>query len=437
MTPTDEYGNAFAQGLPYARGSVVRSTADDLRKLKAAWALIRERIAAGGPQSIFILNGLERGMTFVPAAAFELLDDEIAPALYAERLADLGLRHLGGDPRLHDVMMANRLTAALFCVGDVVVKPGASVVGVSPRYSHPAVVRAVRHGGGCFHDCRGLADFATTMARLPQVDVVFLTRMSVSYEILMEDELRSIASIAAERGAVLVVDDAGGARAGPAVFDQSHMLQLGADVVCTGLDKYGVVGPRLGLAVGKKPIIDAMRARAFEIGCEARPMLYPAAVQSLEQYRPERVRTMVSTTMDVKDALVRRFGEKRVWATPVVAQLRGEDILRMAMERAGLKAPPCVPYEATAGLAMLLLRDHGVLTVHFAGMPPGTSSLMFKFIPPETLARFGGAERLAVAVDSSVASLADVLGEQGALGQLLLGGAMPAEADELVNGVPA
>jgi L-seryl-tRNA(Ser) seleniumtransferase len=437
MTLTDEFGNALAQGLPYARGSIVQSTADDLRKLKAAWALIRDRIEAGGSQSIFILNGLERGMTFTPAAAFELLDDEIAPALYAERLVDLGLQHLGGDPRLHDVMMTNRLTAALFCVGDVMVKPGDTVVGVSPRYSHPAVVRAVRHGGGRFHDCRGLEDFATTMARLPKVDTVFLTRMSVSYEIFMEDDLRSIARIAADHGALLVVDDAGGARAGPAIFDQPHMLQLGADVVCTGLDKYGVIGPRLGLAAGKKHIIDAMRARAFEIGCEARPMLYPAAVQSLEQYRPERVKAMVSTTMDVKHALVLKFGEKRVWATPVVAQLRGEDILRMAMKRAGLRSPPCVPYEATAGLAMLLLRDHGVLTVHFAGMPPGTSSLMFKFMAPETLARFGGATRLAEAVDSSVASLADVLREQGALGQLLLGAAIPVEANTRAGGVPA
>jgi L-seryl-tRNA(Ser) seleniumtransferase len=126
-----------------------------------------------------------------------------------------------------------------------------------------------------------------------------------------------------------------------------------------------------------------------------------------------------------------------VWATPVVAQLRGEDILRMAMERAELKRPPCVPYEATAALAMLLLRDYGVLTVHFAGMPPGTSSLMFKFIAPETLARFGGAERLAEAVDASLASLADVLREQGALGRLLLGAAMPTAADVLASRVPA
>jgi L-seryl-tRNA(Ser) seleniumtransferase len=437
MTLTDEFGNALALGLPYARGSIVRSTADDLRKLKAAWALIRERIGAGGPQAIFILNGLERGMTFIPAATIGLLDDEIAPALTADRLVELGLQHLGGDPRLHDVMVTNRLTAALFCLGDVVVKPGACVVGVSPRYSHPAVVRAVQHGGGSLHDCRGVQDFAATMARLPRVDVVFLTRMSVSYEILMEDELRSVASIAAERGALLVVDDAGGARAGPAVLRQSHMLQLGADVVCTGLDKYGVIGPRLGLAAGKKHIIDAMRARAFEIGCEARPMLYPAAVESLEQYRPDRVRTLVSATMDVKEALVRRLGENRVWATPVVAQLRGEDILTMVMERAGLRSPPCVPYEATAALAMLLLRDYGVLTVHFAGMPPGTSALMFKFIPPETLARFGGAGRLAEAIDRSMTVLADTFREQGALGRLLLRESMPIDAGLPASGVPA
>ena len=49
-----------------------------------------------------------------------------------------------------------------------------------------------------------------------------------------------------------------------------------------------------------------------------------------------------------------------------------------------------LPYEATAALAMLLLRDHGILTVHFAASPPGTSALLLKFVPPETLEAFGG-----------------------------------------------
>jgi hypothetical protein len=43
-----------------------------------------------------------------------------------------------------------------------------------------------------------------------------------------------------------------------------------------------------------------------------------------------------------------------------------------------------------------------MITVHFAGMPPGTSSLLVEFVSPETLERFGGAEAPAKAIDSSL-----------------------------------
>jgi L-seryl-tRNA(Ser) seleniumtransferase len=105
----------------------------------------------------------------------------------------------------------------------------------------------------------------------------------------------------------------------------------------------------------------------------------------------------------------------------VTVQLRAEDILELAMERARLNAPPCVPYEATAGLAMILLRDYGLLTVHFAGMPPGTAALMIKFVPPETLARFGGAEKMATAIDESITKLSSIIGNRRTLRELVLG----------------
>jgi L-seryl-tRNA(Ser) seleniumtransferase len=149
-------------------------------------------------------------------------------------------------------------------------------------------------------------------------------------------------------------------------------------------------------------------------------MLYPAVARSLAAYRPERVRTLVETTRKVADALRAVFGA-RLHVTPVTAQLRADDVLTLVMERAGLTMPPIVPIEATAALAMLLLEDYGVLTVHFAGMPPGTSSLLLKFIPPETLERFGGADALAKAVDSSLDRLAALLRDQRALTGLLLG----------------
>ena len=75
---------------------------------------------------------------------------------------------------------------------------------------------------------------------------------------------------------------------------------------------------------------------------------------------------------------------------------------------------------------MLLLRDYGMLTVHFAGLPPGASSMLIKFVPPETLARFGGAERFADAVDQSLGRLAEVIGDPGAFRNLLFGEARSA-----------
>src|SRR5215467_12986351 len=103
---------------------------------------------------------------------------------------------------------------------------------------------------------------------------------------------------------------------GPALFDQPRTLQLGVDVVATGLDKYGTVGPRLGVMAGEKSLVSRIRARAFEMGLEARPFLYPAAVRSLVGSTTERVQELVDTTREVaaaiKDALGDRLHETAV-----------------------------------------------------------------------------------------------------------------------------
>ena len=122
----------------------------------------------------------------------------------------------------------------------------------------------------------------------------------------------------------------------------------------------------------------------------------------------------------------KRIGS-RLNETDVIAELLADDILELALERAGLDEAPIVPFEATAALAMLLLRDHGVITVHFIGLPPGTSAVMIKFIPPETLEAFGGPEVYAEAVDSSLDKLAELLKRPDELRALLLGPLVAAE----------
>lgn len=416
----DRFGNPYSAEVPYARGTILSGTEDDLTKLRAAWRLVRERIDTGGEEAVFNLSGLERNFT-LDADDAGILDDEIAPALLIDELTRLGLEHMGGNVERHDVMMLNRLTAGLWLAADAMIAPGDNVIGVSPRYSHPAVVRAVAGARGNFIDTAGVDAFEKALSATDNVTTVMLTRLAVSYEILAEKDLRTIVALAREAGARIIVDDAGGARVGPAIFQQPKSLELGVDMAATGLDKYGTTGPRLGLLAGDADIVKRIRVRAFEMGMEARPMLYPAVVRSLAQYRSQRVRDLVDATKSVAAELRTRVGANRLFETPVTVQLMAEDLLELVMERGDICEPPVVPYEATAALAMLLLRDYGVLSVHFAGIPPGTAALMIKFLPPETLARFGGPAKLADAIDASITELSRMITDAGAMRELLIG----------------
>ena len=73
---TDRFGNAIAAGLPYARGTILRSTEDDFTKLRHAWQLIQARIQKDGVDSVFNFTGLERGLRIDPNDV-PFLDDEL------------------------------------------------------------------------------------------------------------------------------------------------------------------------------------------------------------------------------------------------------------------------------------------------------------------------------------------------------------------------
>jgi L-seryl-tRNA(Ser) seleniumtransferase len=102
-------------------------------------------------------------------------------------------------------------------------------------------------------------------------------------------------------------------------------------------------------------------------------------------------------------------------------QIPADDILEIAMDRGGVAEAPVVPYEASAALSMLLLRDFNMLMVHFVGVPPGTADLLIKFVPPETLGRFGGPRKYAEAINASLTRVGELLRQPQQLRTLLLG----------------
>jgi L-seryl-tRNA(Ser) seleniumtransferase len=412
---TDSFGNVHAPNLSYARGGILASTEDDFTKLQRAWSHIREK----GPDSIFIFTGLEHSLPMKPED-LKWADDEIGPALHFERLKELALEHFGGTVAQHDVAVFNRLTGATMATHITLVKPGDVVIGVSASHSHPSVVRAANHVGARFIDVSGLPAFKETINAEKEVALVDLTRLAVTYELLPVDHIKTIVKMAHDKGAIVYCDDAGGARVGPAAFEHPRMLELGVDVGATGLDKYGTIGPRLGLMAGRKDLVGRIRAKGFEFGMEARQVLYASVVRTLEQYDPQRVRDLIASTKRIGEAMRPILGN-RMKETPTTVQISADDILQIAMERGGVNTAPIVPYEATAALSMLLLVDYNMLMVHFVGVPPGGADLLIKFVPPETLSRFGGPKKYAEAVNDTLTKLGTLLREPAKLRELLLG----------------
>ncbi|MDT7682322.1 MAG: L-seryl-tRNA(Ser) seleniumtransferase [Pseudonocardiales bacterium] len=404
--------------MPYAAGSILRGTADHVAKLSEAWRVIRERHARGLP--LHNVSGLERGLHLPDDLSPWVLDDEWAGALYGEQVLALGLEHLGGEDGVHDIAVTNRLTAAIYAAMQVTVRPGSTVIGMSPSYSHPCVRRAVRDAGGRLVEVVGLAAFRAALDREPDVSVVALTRLAVTYEAMAEADIREVVRLAHGRGALVVLDDAGGARVGPALLGQSRCLQLGVDLGATGLDKYGVLGPRVGLLGGRADLLAAARARSFELGSECRPVLYPAIVETLRGYSDQRVRDLVASTKKTGEVLRARLGDI-VENTPFIFKLTGEAIGAELNRRSGGASASLAPIEATATLAAVLLKDHGLLTVHFAGLPPGTSALLIKFISARTMESVGGAEHFADMVDEALTRAGAISTDLSAVRALLLG----------------
>ena len=117
------------------------------------------------------------------------------------------------------------------------------------------------------------------------MDAVVLTRLAVTYEALPADELTR-SSLRPRAGDRPWSRRCRRRARRPGVLGQPRTLELGADVGVTGLDKYGVTGPRLGLLGGRRDLVDTIRARAIELGLEARPLLVPAAFAASSSIGP-------------------------------------------------------------------------------------------------------------------------------------------------------
>ncbi|MFQ5829132.1 MAG: hypothetical protein ACE5JD_08260 [Candidatus Methylomirabilia bacterium] len=422
------YPNAIDPVLGYAPGTILTDDVADYRSVRAAEEVLLYRYKKDG------LDGVKNVMMLVDNCSLPdffhgpaYQERYLASKLAEERLDTLAKAHLGGDDAFR-VFAFNRTTAANLTVVLALARPVTAVPYVVPRYpkagfkghGHPSIPRAVELARA---HCPVIVSLDELQAVLDR-SAVSLIVVCPSYRGVVAEEItRGACQLGRARGIPVFVDDASGARIRTIGERQARAIDLGADLVVTSCEKYGLNGPRAAVVVARKELMERIGAKAAILGTEARPSVLAAIVRCLEEFTPDRgaatYREWEERHRVLFEAMRKVFGDRVSWKPYGGVWFLPEDILEIAMDRAGIDETELAPVDASTALAMILLRTHGYMTIPALHYPGASKSLTIHLAQPA--AQRLNAEDIVQAVDEAFATLAKILTSRGKLEALLFG----------------
>ncbi|WP_424153862.1 hypothetical protein [Sinorhizobium fredii] len=155
---------------------------------------------------------------------------------------------------------------------------------------------------------------------------------------------------------------------------------------------------------------------------EARAPIAAAVLRSLQKFDPHHLTQEAAAGQELAAALEAAMGAGVVMRSDLGPMVNEDAVLAIILERASISADALnvVPCEATAALGMLLLADHGILTVNTHGQPGARVLLRLK--PTlDALASVGGVSAVVDAVDDCITKVADIVTDENAMKTLILG----------------
>ncbi|WAJ29405.1 selenocysteine synthase [Antarcticirhabdus aurantiaca] len=414
----DGFGNVVDPVVSFARGRIIGSSVDEVRRLRHGQAVAAERVRRLGPQSIGVFTGNQRDFPIRPEDIATSCEEWVGPGLVAEELRRLAVEHLGGLPD-DGCAVFNRTSAGIVATiaAHAGGRPVLSIVPLGGR-SHASVVRGCGLARVEMIEVQGDGDWR---ARIAGCALVVVTTVTSSLERLDDEIARAAIEAAKAAGCVTFLDEAYGARVRPYLHGGAKALELGADLAITNCDKAGLSGPRSGVLAGRAPLVVAASAKGSEYGMEARAPIAAATFRSLAAFDPAHLRKEAESGGRLAEALARRLGGM-VARSDLGPMIHEDDVLRELIRRSGLSQNDIavVPAESGAALGMVLLEDHGILTVNTHGQPGARISVRLK--PTlDALDRVGGIEATVEAFDRSVDKVAAMLGDETALRALIHG----------------
>lgn len=417
----DAFGNEIDSSVGYARGRILRSSEDEVLRLQHCRELSSQRVATHGINSIGIFTG---NRLFSPLEATDVssfCDEWIGTYLIENQFQAAALDHLGGGIE-DEVFLFNRASAALICAISAL-SESSSVISIVPANSrsHPSI------GRGCTNSRVSYIEVAITenwRSLLPNIapKLVIVTAVTSKQEALTDDEINEISELTHAVGGTVLLDDAYGARIRPALNGGALSLHLNVDLAVTNCDKAGLHGPRAGLLGGRRHLVAKLSTLALEWGMEARAPARVAALRALQRYSHQDFSAQAELGQALTRELRKKFPADLVSPTALGPLLSEETLLGYMIRRREKKSGvvSVVPCEAMAALAILLLRDNGIVTINTHGQPGASVTLRLK-PTNEGLTNVGGMLAVAEALDSAIFQVSEHLEQEKFFSELIFG----------------
>lgn len=418
MADRDRFGNAIDPSVGYARGEILRGTSDEVAKTLRARRLVRDRIAAAGAGSVFDLSGMNRGAGLHADDLPGLGSHVPFFAAFEGETEPVALRHMGGDPAIHDALVLNRVSAANFVTLTTLLAAGDRVVALVPRggTTHPSVRRPIAMAGATLDEVDDLDALDRAWAPPPRLLVV--TPISASKHHLDAGVFRGALRRPRSGGTLVFVDDAHlASRVG--FWGEPRTFEMGpVDLAVCSADKH-VAGPRAGVLVGRKDLVTTIRSPALELGLEAQAAQYVGVRNALRDFDPKPIAEAGELATGVLERVAARYGPSRAYLGGPGVSIGGEDAIDIARELRGTTGRPrLVPVEASTVVALAMLETDGVLTIAAVAMPGSAPVVRLMMYPDGPRL---GPERVVASLDAGLRRLGAVLEDVAGARRLLLG----------------
>lgn len=416
----DSFGNEIDSVTGFAPGRLIHNSADI--NLRARWAqeIIRKRKKKG--EGIYNFIGVNTSFP-IETADLEMATDELVGAsFYVDKLRKMAIEHLGGDPREHEVLFCNRLSAGNVATVLSFVKEGDILLSyiAPPRgFTHSSIRYGTKLAGAAFVEAVSPEEVEKILEEQGQrISLVMVTGTNTALTSPTTEQLEQVVKDAKARNKIVYIDDASGARLRPVLYEQPKSLKLGVDLAGTSGEKL-LPGPRSGWIAGNKELVEKVNNTLTMIGGEMRPPVRISLLRGLEKYDPESIVKMKEHGEKIYHSAKRLYGDRAEGIFGGI-HIRYDDNLSIVLDKLGGKEAEIVPVEASVGAGVCLLEDFGIMTVAGVWDASGTFSLRLKPIAKEGK-RFGSPEQIVRALDRSYDRVADNASDVDNMGRLLFG----------------